>query len=174
METGAKIALGIGGLLLAGGIGYAVYAATRPKTTTQLPPPGGPNEPPKGGGFSIDKIKDIYGNLVAATKEAFPMRIGMVGPNVKKLQEALKTKFNKTTVIPDGIFGVRTWTALKELGYVTFVLNTLSEEDFNSVVAGKPKGSTSSADGFGGRGEKLKFAGRVAGANLGTFVGLNY
>lgn len=165
MEKGAKIALIGGGLLLAAGIGVAIYAATRTKTTTigtENVPPG---EPPTGSGtgmINIGQVKDLAGNLIQATQEKFPLRIGMAGQKVKALQEALKTKFNKTSVATDGIFGVKTWAALKDLGYVTFVLNTLNEGDYNKVLAGTPK--TQSADGASNS--------RLAGANLGSYIGL--
>ena len=164
MEKGTKIALIGGGLLLAAGIGVAIYAATRSKATNtnvNQPPPD-VSTSPGSGMINISTVKDLAGNLIAATQEKFPLRIGMVGQKVKALQEALKTKFGKTNVASDGVFGVKTWTALKDLGYVTFVLNTLTEDDYNKVLAGTPK--TQSADGF--------VSSRYAGANLGSYVGL--
>ena len=165
MEKGTKIALVTGGILLAAGIGYAVYSATKGASDmgdggfSNTPPP----PPPPGGGFNIQQVKDLFGNLVAATQEKFPLRIGMVGPKVRALQEALKTKFDKTSVATDGIFGVKTWNALKDLGYVTLALNTLSEADYNKVLAGESR--TVTADGsYAMR--------RVGGADLGGYVGL--
>lgn len=165
MEKGTKIALVTGGILLAAGIGYAVYSATKSATdmgdggfSNNPPPP-----PPPNGGFNIQQVKDLFGNLIAATQEKFPLRIGMVGPKVRAMQEALKTKFNKTSVATDGIFGVKTWNALKDLGYVTVALNTLSEADYNKVLAGESR--TVTADGsYAMR--------RVGGADLGGYVGL--
>lgn len=166
MEKGTKIALVTGGILLAAGIGYAVYSATKGATDmgdggfSNTPPP-----PPSGSGLNVNvqQVKDLFGNLIAATQEKFPLRIGMVGPKVRALQEALKTKFNKTSVATDGIFGVKTWKALKDLGYVTLALNTLSEADYNKVLAGESR--TATADGsYAMR--------RVGGADLGGYVGL--
>ena len=167
MEKGTKIALIGGGLLLAAGIGYAVYSAT--KDATNMGDSGFSNNPPvnppSGTGLNVNvqQVKDLFGNLIAATQEKFPMRIGMVGPKVRALQEALKTKFNKTSVATDGIFGVKTWNALKDLGYLTYAVNTLTEADYNKVLAGESR--TATADGsYAMR--------RVGGADLGGYVGL--
>lgn len=142
MDKGAKIGLIIGGVVLVGAVGVGIYYATRDKVTTSS---GGGNNTGgntgtggnSGGGINInfDKIKDLAGQVIALTEEKFPMRVGMKGQKVKDLQSALKNKFGQD-VKTDGVFGTKTWTALKKIGYVSYINSSLGQESYNKILEG--------------------------------------
>lgn len=71
----------------------------------------------------------------AIDKNAFPLKKGSKGSNVKLLQEALIAKHGKT-ILPrygaDGDFGTETLNALKKIGLPT----TVTESTFNVLVQG--------------------------------------
>lgn len=145
-----KIALYVvGGLVLAGGVAAAIYYGTRDKvvetTITNTGGGGGAVTPPGSGSTLQDVLNNaaIIANQVQAfVQEKFPLRVGMKGPNIKLMQDALRTKFNQLTVKSDGLFGVKTFNALKAIGYVTLVNNTVSKEDFDAILAGAKKVTT--------------------------------
>lgn len=141
MTTGQKVGIAIGALLLAGGVGFGIYAATRKKV--EVPPANNGNQ---GGGTSspaeTNKTTDTLNKLLNAaaliksyTVEKFPLRPGMMGPGVKRLQVGLRA-MNQMAVSSDGIFGVKTATALKDTGYVKALINGVTEADLNNIVLG--------------------------------------
>jgi hypothetical protein len=164
MEKGAKIglAIGIGVVVIATGVG--IYYAMKPSETTSgnlgvgSGSGGGSGSNTGGnsgpfGNIDITKIKDLAGQLIALTEEKFPMRVGMKGAKVKALQTALRDKFHQLDVATDGIFGIKTWNALKAIGYVTLVNSSLGEGDYNKVLEGKrPDGTIPTGFGASGRG----------------------
>ncbi len=140
MEKGAKIALVVGGIVVAICAAIGIYYATRPKDTTSGNTGGGSGDGSGSGGtglnLNIDQIKDVLGQFAQATKEKFPFRIGMYGPNIKAMQTALKNKFGQD-LKTDGIFGVKTFNALKKTGYATLLENTINDEKFLDIIDGK-------------------------------------
>ena len=148
MENKTKIIIWVGvGVILAAGIGIAIYQATKKK----LPPAGtgngtgttgtGTGKPPK------DKKTptEILNALIALaalirtyTDEKFPLRPGMKGPNVKELQDSLRTKWNQLAVGSDGIFGVKTAKALREIGYGKSLVDGVTREDIDNIFDKKP------------------------------------
>lgn len=150
MEKNTKTILYVvGGLALAGGIGAAIYFGTRDKTETitggDTGGGAGSATPPSSGSTIQDVLNNaaIIANQVQAfIQEKFPLRAGMKGPNVKLMQDALRTKFNQLAVKSDGLFGVKTFNALKTIGYVTLVNNTVSKDDFDKIIAGVKKVTT--------------------------------
>lgn len=151
MEKGAKIALIVGGIVVVGGISAAIYFGTRKKVTdtgsggTGGGSGSGGGSQPGYGGLTLQQIQDALASVASATKEKFPLRIGMYGPNIKALQTALRNKFNQLNVASDGIFGIKTATALKNIGYITLLENTIDDEEFLDIIDGKKKAL--SADG---------------------------
>lgn len=128
-------------LLISGGI----YLATRKKTdeivAVNTGDHGGSSAPPKETPIqnALANAQIIAGLVSAFTAEKFPLRVGMKGPNVKKMQDALRGKFNQLAVKSDGLFGVKTFQALKDIGYATLAQSTIPEETFNKILAGEKK-----------------------------------
>ena len=150
MEKGAKIALAITGVVVAIGAGFGIYYATRTKTTSGGNTGGGSSGSGGASGnglnINIDQIKDVLGQIAAATKEKFPFRVGMYGPNIKAMQTALREKFGQTAVKSDGIFGPKTLTALKNTKYMNNITDTINDEQFLAIIDGVKKNQ---ALGFG-------------------------
>jgi hypothetical protein len=91
--------------------------STKPKTTT--------------------KKTTTYTPTVVERSDDFPLKKGSKGEIVKKLQEALITKYGKQTLPKygaDGDFGSETTNALIKLGLPT----TINESTFNVIVQGIP------------------------------------
>jgi peptidoglycan hydrolase-like protein with peptidoglycan-binding domain len=92
---------------------------TKPKTTTK---------------------KVAYTSPVVERNEDFPLKKGSKGETVKKLQQALITKYGKQ-ILPkygaDGDFGSETTNALIKLGLPT----TVTESTFNVIVQGVSSGN---------------------------------
>jgi hypothetical protein len=91
--------------------------STKPKTTT--------------------KKTTTYIPTVVERNDDFPLKKGSKGETVKKLQEALITKYGKQTLPRygvDGDFGSETTNALIKLGLPT----TINESTFNVIVQGIP------------------------------------
>ena len=143
MNTGAKIGIGI---LVATGVGAGIYFGfirkdSQGKTWAQRLM--SPSEPPVQTDPTIQPVVDTVAPpprpSAPSSNESFPMKKGMRGPNVRMLQTALINKFSiGIQGGADGAFGSRTEAALALAGYSTPV----SESDFNDILAGKRKGSS--------------------------------
>ena len=118
------------GLIVAGGIGTLIYFGIKKKTEVKEEPPKQPDEPsvpPSGGGGGYQP------------NESFPLKRGMNGPNVKKLQTAIINLFNDGSVGPaDGSFGSKTQRGVEIIGYSV----PLSKADFEAILSGKQKTSS--------------------------------
>jgi hypothetical protein len=80
---------------------------------------------------------------VIERSDDFPLKKGSKGDNVRKLQEALITKYGVQTLPKygaDGDFGTEMLTALKKLGLPT----TITESTFNVIAQGIPSANPSS------------------------------
>lgn len=164
MEKGAKIALVVGSIIVVGGISAAIYYGTKNKVTTTGGGSGGtggtgggstPNVNVGGMSFNLQDVQDALKSLADATKEKFPLRVGMFGPNIKAMQTALRNKFNQLNVASNGVFDLKTATALKNIKYITLLENTIDDEEFLDIIDGKKK--TLSADGDLQQGDKQDF-----------------
>lgn len=85
----------------------------------------------------------VYKPTVADRNDEFPLKKGSKGDTVRKLQEALITKYGKQTLPKygaDGDFGSETTNALTKLGLPT----TITESTFNVIVQGVPQVNPSS------------------------------
>ena len=80
-----------------------------------------------------------YALIQSFTAEKFPLRAGMKGENVKNMQRALVNNFNQFKVKQDGIFGVETFKALKEIGYASLIDNTISQDEYQNIILGVKK-----------------------------------
>lgn len=166
MDKGAKIALGIvGGLILVGGVSAAIYYGTRKKLDDGNDAgniggggsgggSGSPSVTVGGMTFNLQQVQDALKSIADATKEKFPLRIGMFGPNIKAMQTALRNKFNQLNVASNGVFDIKTATALKNIKYITLLENTIDDEEFLDIIDGKQK--SLSADGLQ-QGDKQDF-----------------
>ena len=79
--------------------------------------------------------KVTYTQPVVQRNDDFPLKKGSKGETVKKLQEALITKYGKQILSKygaDGDFGSETTNALTKLGLPT----TITESTFNVIVQG--------------------------------------
>lgn len=150
MTTGQKVGITIGALLLAGGIGFGIYAATKKKVV--VPPADNGNQ--GGGGSSgggsttsggnkltnaISRLIELANIIQSYTAESFPLKPGMRGPNVRAMQDALRGKFNQLNVSSDGMFGVNTAKAVYNIGYSSGYVPSVSQDDFNKIIAGVKK-----------------------------------
>lgn len=162
MEKG-KLALVVGGgLVLAIGIGVAIYYGTKknvnsggganPAGNTGS---GSPNVTVGGMSFNLQQVQDALKSIGDATKEKFPLRVGMFGPNIKSMQNALRNKYNQLNVASNGVFDLKTATALKNIKYITLLENTIDDDEFLDIIDGKPK--TLSANGELQEGDKMDF-----------------
>lgn len=152
METGAKIGLAVLGIGIAVAAGFGIYYATQPKGNTagNAGSGGGLGSGSSGNtgvNLNIDQIKQILGTLADATKEKFPLRVGMYGPNIKSMQNALINKFGQTAVKANGIFDIKTATALKNTKYITLLENTIDDNEFLDIIDGVKKTTGTGADG---------------------------
>jgi peptidoglycan hydrolase-like protein with peptidoglycan-binding domain len=80
----------------------------------------------------------VYKQTVSQLNDDFPLKKGSKGETVRKLQEALITKYGKQTLPnygADGDFGSETTNALIKLGLPT----TINESTFNVIVQGIPQ-----------------------------------
>ncbi|HRG36892.1 MAG TPA: hypothetical protein PK289_00010 [Bacteroidia bacterium] len=148
MEKKTKIILGgTGGLLLAAGLAIGIYQLTKSKVVTSgntggnagpgtAPPPPPANSAEEKMLAALNLLLKGYELLKNFVAESFPLRAGMKGENVKKMQQALVNKFNQLKVKQDGIFGVETFKALQAIGYASVIDNTISQEEFNNIIAG--------------------------------------
>lgn len=73
--------------------------------------------------------------------ESFPLEGGMRGPKVRALQMALINKFSIGIKGAPGPLGNNTKNAIEHAGYSL----PISREDYDNILAGKKKGTTSSA-----------------------------
>lgn len=155
MEKG-KLALVVGsGLVLAIGIGVAIYYGTKKNVDAGSGNTGGgsgggsgsgsPNVTVGGMSFNLQQVQDALKSIGDATKEKFPLRVGMFGPNIKSMQTALRSKFNQLNVASNGVFDLKTATALKNIKYITLLENTIDDDEFLDIIDGKTK--TLSANG---------------------------
>jgi hypothetical protein len=81
--------------------------------------------------------KITYAPTIDVRSDDFPLKKGSKGETVKKLQDALITKYGKQTLPKygaDGDFGSETVSALTKLGLPT----TITESVFNVIVQGIP------------------------------------
>lgn len=134
----------VGSLLLVTGIGIMLYNKSK-----QVPIVIGPVQDaanPKGQNTTIDKInegidtgKQVLDALNNFMLEAFPIKLGMKGPNTKLMQQALRDKFNQLNVAVNGIYDLKTLSALKAINYATLLNNGISQADFNSLLMGVKK-----------------------------------
>lgn len=141
--TAQKVGMALGGVVLIGGIGFAIYYATR-KTVT---PAGGGQTSSGGGGsapatdtkkkLTVQQILDLVAKVNQFTAESFPLKPGMKGVNVMAMQNALKAKFGKTNVASDGVFGFNTLKALNDLGYASYAVQSISKANFDRIIEGK-------------------------------------
>lgn len=77
----------------------------------------------------------VYKPIVTERSDDFPLKKGSKGENVRKLQEALITKYGKQTLPKygtDGDFGSETQNALAKLGLPT----TITESTLNVITQG--------------------------------------
>lgn len=143
LTTAQKVGVALGGVVLLGGIGFAVYYATR-KTVT----PAGGGQTYNGGGsapateenkkkLTVQQILDLIAKVNQFTAESFPLKPGMKGVNVMAMQNALKAKFGKTSVASDGVFGFNTLKALNDLGYASYAVQSISKANFDRIIEGK-------------------------------------
>lgn len=139
LTTAQKVGVALGGVVLIGGIGFAIYYATRKTVST----PGGGG----GGGstpatdtkkkLTVQQILDLIAKVNQFTAESFPLKPGMKGVNVMAMQNALKAKFGKTSVASDGVFGFNTLKALNDLGYASYAVQSISKANFDRIIEGK-------------------------------------
>lgn len=155
MEKQTKIILGItGGLLLATGLAFGIYQLTKSKVVAGSGGNGGsgnggggsnpPPAPPAGTAEAnalnaLNLLLQGYALIQSFTAEKFPLRAGMKGENVKNMQRALVNNFNQFKVKQDGIFGVETFKALKEIGYASLIDNTISQDEYQNIILGVKK-----------------------------------
>lgn len=155
MEKG-KLALYVGGgLVVAIGISAAIYYGTKKNVTDgggntgggsgSGSPNGSPNVTVGGMTFNLQQVQDALKSIGDATKEKFPLRVGMFGPNIKSMQNALRNKYNQLNVASNGVFDLKTATALKNIKYITLLENTIDDNEFLDIIDGKQK--TLSANG---------------------------
>lgn len=141
--TAQKVGMALGGVVLATGIGFAIYYATRKATPAQgggatngggTPDPTQTSDKPK---LTVQQILDVIAKIKSYTAESFPLKPGMRGVNVMAMQNSLKAKFGKTNVSSDGIFGFNTLKALNELGYASYAVQSISKENFDRIINGQ-------------------------------------
>lgn len=147
MTNTSKILLGAGAIILTGGIIYAIYAKnkTRAEIAEKIRQEGtgGPN--PKGNdninkiNDAVKKTTDIVKAAQAYAKEAWPLKLGMVGPNTRQMQTALRDKFNHLDLNVNGIYDFKTLGILNKLGYTTLLDNEIDQADFNAILNGVKK-----------------------------------
>lgn len=150
LTTGQKVGIVAGGILLAAGIGFAIYYATRKSATSSAQSPGGSNlgtgnavtnpNPKKEESkkkLSLAQILEIIAKINQYTQESFPLKPGMKGSNVLAMQNALRAKFNQLNVGTDGLFGLKTLMALNEIGYTTYLVQSISKVNFDRIIEGK-------------------------------------
>lgn len=142
LTTAQKVGMALGGVVLIGGIGFAIYYATR-KTVAPVaggqPTGGGPEPTPADTKkkLSVQQILDLIAKVNQFTAESFPLKPGMKGVNVMAMQNALKAKFGKTSVSSDGVFGFNTLKALNDLGYASYAVQSISKANFDRIIEGK-------------------------------------
>lgn len=142
LTTAQKVGVALGGVVLLGGIGFAIYYATR-KTVTSTgggqTSSGGGSEPAKEDKkkLTVQQILDLIAKVNQFTAESFPLKPGMKGVNVMAMQNALKAKFGKTSVASDGVFGFNTLKALNDLGYASYAVQSISKANFDRIIEGK-------------------------------------
>lgn len=144
LTTAQKVGVALGGVVLATGIGFAVYYATRKSTPANTgvggqPVGGGASAPPvdESKKLSLQQILDVIAKIKQYTAESFPLKPLMRGVNVMAMQNALKAKFGKTSVSSDGVFGFNTLKALNDLGYVSYAVQSISKDSFDRIIQGK-------------------------------------
>lgn len=69
------------------------------------------------------------------SNDNFPINQGMRGPNIRRLQTALNWIDPKNNLTVDGIFGSRTYTALKTTVDVQLSRLPMDEKSFNTIIA---------------------------------------
>lgn len=146
-STGQKVGMVIGGVVLATAVGFGIYYATRKPAlvvstgntntgggSTTAPPKVDPKKK-----LTLAQILEIIAKIQSYTKESFPLKPGMMGPNVMAMQKALRDKFQQLNVGTDGMFGIKTLQALNEIGYTSYAVNSVSRADFDEIMQGHYK-----------------------------------
>ena len=134
----------VGGVIIAGGIGIYLYNKSKiPVTVVPVTPPQGAN---LGTSNVVTQAAAIVNTAIQAgtaingfTRESFPLKAGMIGPNVKAMQTALKTKFNEVNVSDDGMFGPKTVLALIHKKNATVLDTSVTQDEYNAILAGTKK-----------------------------------
>lgn len=91
----------------------------------------------------VKSTTSVYKPTVVGRSDDFPLKKGSKGETVRKLQEALITKYGKQTLPKygaDGDFGSETTNALTKLSLPT----TITESTFNVIAQGVPQVNPSS------------------------------
>lgn len=149
MET-KHIVLAVGGVLVAGGIGFYLYNKSKsiapaivPVTPAQGSGLGTTNNVTNTPAQQVSAVVNTANQAIAAvtkfTDESFPLKVGMIGPNVKAMQAALKSKFNEVNVSSDGMYGPKTLLALVHQKYATMLDSKITEDEFKAIIAGTKK-----------------------------------
>ena len=152
MEKQTKIILGVfGGLILAAGLSFGIYQLPKSKVVTSgggsgsgpgpdpTPAPPPKDSPEAKALAALNLLLQGYQQIKAFTAESFPLRAGMKGNRVKEMQANLVAKFNQFNVKQDGIFGVETFKALKNIGYASLLDNTINSQEYSDIQAGIKK-----------------------------------
>jgi hypothetical protein len=124
MEKKTLIAVSVGGIIIAGGIGYYLYSKSKVPVIVEVPVVAPTTLP----------IVTATAPVSTLVSKGFPIVLGTNGSTeVKSMQNALRSKFNKLSIVSDGSFGPKTLDALNEIGYSSPV----SESDFKKILDGK-------------------------------------
>ncbi len=138
----------IGSLIIVTGIGLVIYSKMKAKAPAK--DQGGTTDSGTStagtGNKNIDKVVkdintgvDVFNALKEFTAEKFPLQLGMNGPKIKQMQDAIRNKFNQLTIPSSGIYEFKTLNALKAIGYATLLNNGITEAAFNNILNGVKK-----------------------------------
>jgi hypothetical protein len=135
------IILSVSGVIIAGGIGVYLYNKSKAVTVAPVINPSAPtqNTPSQQVAAAVNTATQIVSTANALTNESFPLKVGMIGPNVKAMQVALKTKFNELNVSNDGVYGPKTLLALIHQKYASALDSKVTQEEFDAILAGTKK-----------------------------------